>query len=162
MESGVTVKLSLAEFHVAVSTATIRMIASESLGCNSATTYQRTYLKRLEEETIGACGEIAFQKYRGKFFVPSVNTFHREADVDENIEIRGTANPKGRLIVRENDDDNKVYIFTIVYGDKVVLMGWIWGRDAKKEQFLDNPDKRREAWFVPVGKLNPMPPKYVN
>jgi len=132
------------------------MIASESLRCNNATTYKRTLLKRLEEEVVGACGEIAFAKYTGKFFIPSVNTFHNAADVGENVEVRCTSLLDGCLIVRNNDADDRVFVLAIADGKNVDLIGWLYGRDAKQQQWLKNPNGYRQSWFVPQSFLQPI------
>jgi hypothetical protein len=80
MPNPVTVELTLMEFLVAIETAKTRMVASAMQQINHATTYDRTWVRRLHEETVGACGEIAVGKYLGAWFVPSVNTFHRVPD----------------------------------------------------------------------------------
>ncbi len=147
------IELTLSEFDLAINTARLRMIASESLNCNHATTYERTLVKRLEEEVVGACGEIAFAKHIGKFFVPSVNAFNKEADVGLNVEVRSTIRLDGCLIVRNNDLDDRAFVLAIVDGKNVDLAGWLYGRDAKKDEWIKNPHGYRKAWFVPQNCL---------
>ena len=154
----VEVDLTLVDFNLAVSTSMLRIVASASIGCNHATTYKRSLLKRLHEETVGACGEIAFAKYLGTFFVPSVNTFHVLPDVG-NTEVRTTDNEKGCLIVRDNDSNDRVFVLAIVIENTVKLVGWTYGRDAKVAEFVRDPHGNRPAWFVPQDKLKVIKPR---
>jgi hypothetical protein len=152
----VTVELTLMEFLVTVETAKTRMVASAMQQINHATTYDRTWVRRLHEETVGACGEIAVGKYLGAWFVPSVNTFHRVPDCLENVEVRSTDIMDGSLIVRDNDADDRRFILALVEGERVQLAGWIDGAEAKREEWKRNPNGYRLAWFVPQGALRPM------
>ena len=152
----VEVQLTLTEMCCALSIAGARIIASESRGLNHASTYKRNMMTRIIEETVGALAEMAVGKMSGEYFVPSVNTFHRVPDCFGNTEVRGTSNANGRLIVRDNDADDRKYIFATVEGENVKVWGWILGVDAKKKMFLDNPNGYRESWFVDRKHLNDM------
>ena len=148
-----TVELTLPEFGQAVSTAWMRIMVSAAQGLNHSTTYKRTLITRLQEEVVGACGELAMGKYTDKFFIPSINTFHRVPDCLNDVEVRATSVPHGRLIVRDNDASDRRYVLALVDGHKVRLAGWILGGDAKIAAFADNPHGRRMAWFVPHSSL---------
>ncbi len=152
----VDIVLIMPEFDLAVNTARIRMISSESQRLNHASTYERTLLKRLEEETVGACGEIAVAKHLDGWFVPGVNTFHKVADCMKNIEVRSTTIATGCLIVRDNDDNGRKYILAIVASPSVKLIGWMYGKNAKVDKFKRDPGSRRQAWFVPQDQLYSM------
>jgi hypothetical protein len=154
--SVIEIELTMPEFNLALSAAQMRIMASAMQRLNHATTYQRTLVKRLEEEVIGACGEIAVGKWKGKWFVPSVNTFHRVPDCLDDVEVRATALPDGHLIVRENDADDRRFVLALVDGEHVRLVGWLHGRDAKRPEWVRDPHGQREAWFVPQGALRHM------
>jgi hypothetical protein len=113
-------------------------------------------VRRIHEEFIGACGELAVAKSAGVFFLPSVNTFHRVPDFLSDYEVRSTDLPDGSLIVRENDADDRRYILVTVIDDVVNLVGWIEGKDAKKQEWLRDPGNRRPSWFVPQDQLRPI------
>lgn len=150
------VTLSLPEMSVALNAAWLRIVASAAKGLNNCTTYRRSMSKRIQEEFVGACGEIAVGKACNVFFVPSVNTFHRVPDVLSDCEVRCTEVETGRLIVRDNDSDDRRYILAVMTGDTVSLVGWMRGSDAKRDEWVDNPNGYRTAWFVPQSSLNPM------
>lgn len=148
------VDLTLPEMSVALNIAWLRIVTSAAKKLNHATTYQRSMAQRIYEEFIGACGELAVGKASGTFFVPSVNTFHRVPDCLDNCEVRSTDNTSGRLIVRDNDSDDRRYIFAVMTGDTMTLVGWLTGAEAKKDEWTDNPNGYRPAWFVPQDRLH--------
>jgi hypothetical protein len=113
-------------------------------------------VRRIHEEFVGACGELAVAKSAGVFFLPSVNTFHRVPDFLSDYEVRSTDLADGSLIVRDNDDDERRYILATVLGDVVNLVGWIKGSEAKKQEWLRDPGNRRPSWFVPQASLMPI------
>jgi hypothetical protein len=150
----VEIELTIPEFGQAVSTAWMRIMASAMQRLNHATTYRRTLVKRLEEEVVGACGEIAVGKYADKWFVPSVNTFHRVPDCLGDVEVRATAIvDSGHLIVRDNDSDERRFVLALVDGQRVLLAGWAYGHEAKRPEWLRDPHSQRPAWFVPRDAL---------
>ncbi len=151
-----SIELTIPEFDLAVNTARLRMIASASLRLNHASTYDRNLLKRLEQETVGACGEIAVAKLFGAWFVPSVNTFHRTPDCLQDVEVRSTHHENGCLVVRRNDHNQRRFICCIVSAPTVRFAGWLYGHQAKKDEFLKNPGNMREEWFVPQQYLSSM------
>lgn len=150
----VQVDLNLLEFNLAIQTASLRMVSSGFQGLNHASTYKRNYMKRLMEEVAGACGEIGMGKLADRWFVPSLNTFHDKPDCLKNLEIRGTERADGSLIVRDNDATDRRYVLAVVDAPVVTIVGWIWGSDARKPEYLRNPHNYREAWFVPQKNLN--------
>lgn len=152
----IDIRITLPEFDLAMGVARLRIMASAMLKLDHATTYDRTMIKRLEEEVVGACGEIAVGKWIGGWFVPSVNTFHRVPDCMHNIEVRSTARLDGKLIVRNNDKDDRRFVLALVTGEMVSLAGWVLGADAKRKEWAMNPNGNRDAWFVPQSALNPM------
>ena len=153
----VPVTLGHWQFHAAVGAANNRMALSNESGLNNASTYQRGYMRRLHQETIGACGEFAVAKLYGKSWRPSVNTFHIEPDVGSAIEVRATARETGRLIVRDNDADDRWFILVTGKPPNLIVRGRIKGINAKKDKWVRNPNAHRSAWFVPQSALEPIP-----
>ncbi|MCU1616568.1 MAG: hypothetical protein JWO98_4108 [Frankiales bacterium] len=151
------VQLTPSEFNAAVDIALERFQQSSTAGHNHASTYERTWVKRLEEETIGACGELVLCKALGRFWSPSVNTFHAIADVGQNIEVRATRRDEGSLILRDNDDPERWYV--LVTGDPptMTVRGCLRGRDGRRDEWLRDPHGYRRAWFVPQDALRPPP-----
>lgn len=150
------IELSLAEFAVAVQSAMTRVLVSAGQQLNHASTYKRTYLERLQEETVGCCAELAMGKLVNRYVIPTVGTFHEVPDYLEDLEIRATARLDGRLIVRDNDANNRRYVFATATGQQVVFHGWLYGHEAKQDRWLTDPNGYRPAWFVPQSALHPI------
>jgi hypothetical protein len=150
------IELTLAEFAVAVQSTMTRMLVSAGQQLNHASTYKRTYLERLHEETVGCCAEMAMGKLVNRYFIPEVGTFHEKPDYLHDIEIRATSRLDGRLIVRDNDHNDRRYVFATVTGQVVSFHGWLYGYEAKKNSWLTNPNDYRLAWFVPQSALRPI------
>lgn len=149
------IKLDLPEFDAAVGAARGRMLISAGQGLDHATTYKRGWLRRLDEEIVGVCGEIALAKYLGVYFTPSVNTFHQTPDC-HGYEVRATVRKDGRLILRDNDPPDRRYVLAILEKDTVRLAGHILGKAGMKDGWRRNPNGYRPAWFIPQGALSPM------
>lgn len=100
----------------------------------------------------GAMGEIAVAKALGRYWTPGVNTF-KEADLGKRLQVRTCPQHGGSLIVRTDDRDD--HAFTLVTGSAPCLrvMGWLWGREAKRPEWLKEHGGREPAWFVPAGEL---------
>lgn len=157
----VDVQLAIPEFVVAVQSALTRMLVSAGQQINHATTYRRTTLTRLQEETIGCCAELAIAKLFDRYTIPTVGTFHVKPDFLHDVEIRGTGHESGRLIVRDNDASERRYVLATVSGiageqtTTVTFHGWMYGYEAKQARWLTNPNNYRSAWFVPQSELRP-------
>jgi hypothetical protein len=130
------------------------MAVSNANQMNHASTYERTHLKRVEEEIVGACGEMAVCKALGRFWTPSVNTFHKTADVPPDIEVRATKRDDNCLIVRDNDPDDRYYFLVVGEPPDMTVVGYLKGSEAKKNQWVRDPGNRRRAWFVPQEALH--------
>lgn len=157
----IRVKLTLDEFTKATQVVVRRMIESEKQGLNHASTYQRNFVERLTEETIGACGELAVCKAFGWEWSESVNTFHEIPDVADNVEVRSTGHLDGSLIVRDNDDETRWYVLVVGKPPNMTVVGRIKGYEARQNQFVRNPHGHRRAWFVPQNALEKFPERSV-
>lgn len=150
------VQLTLPEFNVAVQSAMARILISAGQDLNHASTYKRTLLERLQEETVGCCAELAIGKLLARYSIPAVGTFHSVPDYLQDLELRATARLDGRLIVRDNDHNDRRYVFATVTGQVVTFVGWMYGYESKKERWLTNPKGYRTSWFVPQRDLRPI------
>ena len=155
------VELSLTEWHHAVQTGVLRMMVSSASRLNHASTYERSWSQRLDEEVTGAVGEIAVAKSLGQFHIGSVNTFHRVPDCLGDTEVRATRRDDGCLIVRDNDDDDRLYVLVVGDPPSVRIAGWLRGGEAKRDKWVRNPNGHRRAWFVPQSALRAWEPSNV-
>ena len=77
------------------------------------------------------------------------------------VEVRSTQLADGRLIIHEvRDKDDSPFV--LVRGTFPVydVVGWIRGRDAKKDEYIFKGDGRRgdgnKVYFVPANQLRPI------
>jgi hypothetical protein len=136
-----------------VDVANARMAVSNARGLNNASTYERTYLERIRQEVLGACGEMAVCKATGRFWSPSVDTFHRVPDIHPDIEVRATHYLNGCLPVRNNDPDDRWYTLVVGEPPKLRVVGSIRGHQAKRQEWLSNPHGHRPVYLVPQSAL---------
>lgn len=141
--------MSLAKMCVAVRT-------SEALKANFTDRWHGTHLKsddKAQREVGGVLGEIAVMRWLGLPTKLTVNTFHRKADVGEDIEVRTVLQPDYALTIRTNDNPDRRFILVVLWKTQAVLIGWIFGRDAMVDANKRNPNNQGAAWFVPQRKL---------
>jgi len=151
----VIINLLHSEFHYAVQTALLRMAVSKLQGNNHASTYQRGLMERLEQEVIGACGEMACAKYLDCYHLGRVNTFHNVLDVGM-FEVRATKVATGCLILRDNDSPTREYMLIVGEPPRMTVVGHIKGADGMRDCYLRDPGLIRKAWFVPQSALIPL------
>lgn len=155
----VRIVLTPEEFWLAVEVSKRRFMEAAGLHLNHATTYQRTYLERLEQEVIGACGECAVDQLIGRPW-GSVNTFHGTPDVGP-CEVRATKYPSGRLILRPWEVEAKPELnerpFVLVTGSApdLTIVGWLIGREIQQRGWWDDPkDLGKPCWMAPQDRLH--------
>lgn len=147
------VDLTFTEFHAGVSVGLQRLIASTALRLDHHSSgVRRTWLERLGDDVRGALAELAWAKHRGEFYCGSCNTFHDEPDV-HGVEIRSMRRPNDSLLIRSNDDPSRPYVLTHANGQKVSFVGWAWGKDAMRDEWLRAPRGGKPAWFMPQSSL---------
>jgi hypothetical protein len=152
----VKIVLNAWEFKAAVDTAIARMTASIDAGITDISRQRRDYQERLKIDVQGACGEIAVAKAIGKYWAPSVNTFHTEPDIAPDIEVRHTDRVDGSLIVRPNDDPDRWYFLVTGTAPEFQIVGYIKGSAARQPAWESDPGVHRPAWFVPQTALTPL------
>ena len=102
----------------------------------------------------GALAEVAVAKALGIYFSGSVDTY-KSPDL-AGIQVRWTPLDQGRLIVRDQDNDNENYILVTGTCPNYKISGWIEGFNAKDSQYISAPNGRSAAYFVPQESLKPM------
>ena len=138
----------------AVKVAELRYLEARVCGMNNATTYQSDFLEIMSRDIGGILAEIVVGRHFDRSFLPAVNTFHRQADVGADIEVRSTPHLNGSLILRDNDDPERRYVLVIcdpMQGFKV--KGWVYGYEAKTNEWAKT-DAGRPHWRY-KGALRP-------
>lgn len=102
----------------------------------------------------GAFGEMAVAKALGLYWEGGVDTF-KAPDIG-TFQVRSSRHENGRLIVRNNDKDEDIFILVVGKAPNYEIVGWIKGAEAKCDAYLDDPNNLRPAWFVPQEDLHPI------
>ena len=73
------------------------------------------------------------------------------------LQVRGTRHPIGKLILHPTDPDDRAFILVVNDCPTFKLVGWIYARDGKRQEWWADPTRtKRPAFFVPHGNLAPM------
>lgn len=103
----------------------------------------------------GAIAEYAVAKLLGLHWGPNLRSW-KQADIGANYQVRSTRHAHGHLIVRDDDNQDDLYILCVLALPKVSVAGWIHGSSAKDKKFLMSPANRPAAFFVPCEELEPI------
>lgn len=109
----------------------------------------------LTKHVMGAAGEIAVAKAMGLFWGGDVCTF-KAPDIGNHIQVRTRSRHDWDLIVRPEDDDDAVFVLVTGSIADLHVRGWISGREAKKDRWLQQYGGRPCAYFVPQSALRGM------
>lgn len=102
---------------------------------------------------MGAYAEFAVAKVLNLYPGFTVNNF-TGPDIEPNIEVR--AAPKGRLIITDKDDSFRKFVLVLGEAPSLEVVGWIWGYEGQKTEFIFAPNGRPPAYFVPRESLRPL------
>jgi hypothetical protein len=147
------VVLTPSEMEMAIAVGTLRTKESMRLNLDRSKSYLQS---QFEKDIQGAAAELAYCKFRGKFWPGGVGTY-KDPDAGLVTQVRSTTLEDGSLIVRSNDDPNHIYVLVIGSLPKFRVAGWIKGQDARRSEYFRNPNGRDPAWFVPIRALNQFP-----
>jgi hypothetical protein len=132
----------------AIKIAELRWLEARVMKLNAATTVERDYCKIMADEVGGILAEIVVGRRFDKTYLPATNTFHRRADVGDDIEVRSTVYLNGALIVRDNDDPARRYVLVVCDPMKgFMIRGWAYGHEAKQPQWLETGNGRPAYWY---------------
>lgn len=160
----------------AVAVATRRNLESAKVGDRNRYGLVGGPKKDLEMHIAGTSGELPTAEYKGIPWAESVNTYG-EPDVGD-IQVRTRTLLGYELYVRpqtktpcaihspifedgcgycktEGDDPKYPYMLVVLDLPKVYIMGWRYGWEAARKQWLRPHGGRRDAYFVPHEELKP-------
>jgi hypothetical protein len=102
----------------------------------------------------GCCSELAAAKGLGLYWSGSLGVL-RAPDVGGRVQVRGSQHAGARLIIRDDDADDAIFVLVVGRLPKYQILGWIRAGDAKRQEYRGDPtDTDREpAFFVPRAAL---------
>jgi len=102
---------------------------------------------------MGSYAEFAAARVLNLYPGFTVNNF-TGPDLEPNIEIRSA--PKGRLILSDQDQPFRKFILVLGEAPILEVVGWIWGYEGQKPEFIFAANGRPPAYFVPRESLRPL------
>lgn len=105
---------------------------------------------------MGALGELAVAKALKIKWTPGINTFKDVPDLLPDIEVRCRSFSGAELIYRPDDCDDRKYVLVTGVGPKMVVRGWMRGKDCRKTKWWADPNNRGFCWWVPQDVLRPL------
>lgn len=105
-----------------------------------------------DDDIEGACAELAFDLLMGRPWAASVNTF-AAPDSGDLDHVRSTPYRTGRLIVRSWDPTDGIYVLMVGVRPTYEFRGAACGHEVRRPAFLDDPNGRGPAYFVPQSAL---------
>jgi len=154
----VWVKLNLAEAIYGANVGVMRHYESKLSGREANHGFDEDKENGLGIDVLGGVGEVVVAKALGRYYAGTVNTF-KEADIGKTLQVRATPSHKNRLIFRDDDDPEHIFILVTGTGPLHCIRGWLLGKDCMKEEYIKNPNERGPAYFVPQRLLNSITPK---
>ena len=115
---------------------------SQAFGCKVEESWQCNI--------VGALGEMVVAKALDRYWNGDVGPLGR-SDVGP-YQVRTTPHVDGHLIVTDKDRDDDVFILVTGIEPAFVIRGWLYGRDAKRPEFIEDRG-RGKRFFVPQAAL---------
>jgi hypothetical protein len=155
--------LTYTELHAAVALGNLRTLESIFRG--------RQRRKHLDDrdafgdDARGAASEYAVSKHTGLHWPLTVRRFGSDADVGQNVHVRGSRRLDAHLIVRTRDFvsgtklvPNEPFVLVVGPYPKLILVGWALGHVVQQDKHFYEPDRDKEeqSWWMEQEALSPM------
>jgi len=102
----------------------------------------------------GALGELVVARYTNRFW--SGNLGKLRADDVGDLQVRTRSRHDYELILHPTDPDDRAFVLVTGTAPTYRLIGWIRGREGKRQEWWKDPAGGRAAYFVPQRALRPM------
>jgi hypothetical protein len=103
----------------------------------------------------GAAAELAVAKVLDRYHA-GLN-YRAPTDVGGRLHVRHTVRDDGCLIVRDRDPDFDPFVLVVGFAPRYRIAGWLYGREAKRDEWRSVPTGGPAAYFVPQQALQPLP-----
>lgn len=111
----------------------------------------------------GARSEQAVAKglnmqWDGSFLPDDVWKIWRNVGHDvQQLEVRSTRHPNGRLILHPDDCDDSPFILVLAHNDpEFEIVGWFLGKDGKRKEWWVDVGYGRPCYYVPRDQMRSM------
>jgi hypothetical protein len=107
---------------------------------------------------LGAAGELAVARVLGRYWGGDIGSF-KKADLGQSVQVRTRSKHEYDLIVRHDDNPDDAYVLVTGTHTRLRVHGWIYGSEARKDEWVQTHAGRPPAWFVPKSALRPLKKK---
>ena len=127
-----------------------------------STTAVGTPCPEMWADIIGACGEMAAAKACGVYWDASVGRLHHcpGGDLSPGWHVRTARRAPGRLMIRDDDRDDDVYIAVLALDPwsptRFSVLGWMTAREARSVGVVEGYNGLDPASFVTADRLHPI------
>lgn len=155
--NSISIQLTNEEEKLAIDEANRRHLQSKKLNQRPRNGGPAQDQRGLEIDIAGALGEMAAAKFLDqKQFVFTFNKNWGVYDLPPNIDVKTALGHYRRLRVFLDEDPRKVFVHVTYKYEQLRIHGWAIGGEVMKQQFIEDPVGRREAYFVPNSELRPI------
>jgi hypothetical protein len=105
----------------------------------------------------GAIAEVGAARVLDLALPAGLTQFHRQPDLLPDVEVRWTSDPNGALVIRDDDNLDRLFVHVTGYAPNLIVVGGIRGF-AVLPEWRRNPGGYGEAWFVPPEAVLPITP----
>ena len=96
----------------------------------------------------GTMGEACVAKWGGLWWGGSLGDY--QADDVQKLQVRTVDHEKKRLILHDDDKDDRPYVLVYAKPPIFYIKGWIMGADGKDKKYWSDPQgTNRHAYFLP-------------
>ena len=145
-------KLSLEELRLGALAGVNRRIDGMRAGMRSLYRDGTEWTHEIES----AATELAFAKHKGWYWSGISNFVHDVEGDGVRVQVRWTDRRDGSLIVRPRDSDlegNPWYVLMVGGMGEYGIVGAMRASDARRDEWVRNPNGYGKAWFVPQSAL---------
>ena len=98
-------------------------------------------------------GEACVAKWGGLWWSGSLGDY--QADDVQKLQVRTVDHPMKRLILHDDDKDDRPYVLVYANPPEFYIKGWIMGADGKDKKYWSDPQgTNRHAYFLPDDVLH--------
>jgi hypothetical protein len=102
----------------------------------------------------GCIGEFVLARKLDRFWSPGeVGASDLEGC---GLEVRASRHENPSLILHPSDHDDRIYVLAWLHWEHVVIPGWLYGREGKRQGHWREKGVRHPAFFVPRSELHPI------
>jgi hypothetical protein len=105
----------------------------------------------------GCLAELAVARWLGSEWVDFATDFKRLRSDVGGLQVRSTEVSYGRMLLHPGDPDDQAFILARTHREPTIyLVGWMFGKEAKRDEWWGELKPGRPCYIVNNGALLPM------